>query len=153
MKLKTIWGEEKEINGQTLFVFNRAGLKEILCNDSILEDMNLVVRRILLARVEEYGFRSGIHFALGQLGNVYLPYTLLEINNKIYRIHIEKIICKNCGQSSIIANPSVEDNYIGSDGKRPEGNFQIQCPSCDTYLPRPAVCILEKKQSGTDPQD
>lgn len=134
--------EIKEVDNQELFIIKKTFLAQVVENaEFYLDEFSPLVRGILVFKLTKYGSILNLDFAFGKLGNIWMPYNLVEVNGKLQRIHLENISCSHCGWEGLIGNASVMDIYIGAK------NYEIpksekSCPSCKTKLSRHAFYIF-----------
>ncbi|AFC22797.1 hypothetical protein [Saprospira grandis] len=134
--------EIKEVDNQELFIIKKTFLAQVVENaEFYLDEFSPLLRRIFVFDLTEYGSILNLDFAFAKLGNIWMPYNLVEVNGKLQRIYLENISCSHCGWEGLIGNPSVLDAYIGAK------NYEIPksekpCPSCKTKLSRHAFYIF-----------
>lgn len=133
-----------EVDGQQLYVPS-ADAWAALWKDPMLGNLKLPVPDLLKKKVQAIARYPEITGALGFAFKRVHYYELLCINDALYRVFIEAVICDHCGYRAVIsATPGVADIYWGSQNEAAARERScslplVCCSACKRPLSRRAT--------------
>jgi hypothetical protein len=121
-----------EVDGQQLFVPSAAAWMAFW-EDPVLDDRRLPVPDLLRKKVDAIAPYREIIAALGFVWDRVQFYELLCVDNLLYRVFVEPVLCEFCGHRALIsATPSPCEIYWGSvnEGAARNRSYGLPTQSC-----------------------
>ena len=91
---------------------------------------------LIKSKVETNSKYADLKLCLAMYNNQLMFYELVQLGNEHYRVHVEAVICENCGhRAEISATPGNSDIYFGAEDpakarKKAYDQPNLACPQC-----------------------
>lgn len=141
----------KVIDEQLVLIPNEQGW-EILKVDPFIDGIELLsegTRYLLWKDIEfaqKYSEFTVALFKPSEIFNKWMPLVLLHTQLGYQRVHLERLMCNECGWQGQTANPLISDLYLGVPNswkalKETEKYPLLPCPRCKSKLPRYPIWV------------